>query len=292
MVAGVVVLLLAFTIPVSAAPKNVGLKVSPLRSYPSLDPGETTTGSLMITNQTPKDQTITLSAETFKVTNEQYDYNIEPSSTSDWVRFVDKLIILKPNQSQAVAYSLAVPSNATPGGHYFALLASSESAGGTGSITEVHRVASLIYLEVSGKLKKDSKLVSVDIPWFSSKTEVPISTLVANTGNTHIRARVGITVQRQPGGRVEQVSMVENVIMPGTVRKLDSKVHLPSVPGIYKISLTYAPPTGNPTVMSQTVWYFPQWCLIVIIGLLLVFIFGSVRVWQHTHYRLRPKKKE
>jgi hypothetical protein len=263
---------------------DVGLRLTPLRTYQTQNPGTSDSGSLTLTNLTASTQTVTLSSEVFKVTGQQYDYDFEPTSTANWVQFADKQIILTPNQKQDVAYSIAVPVNGTPGGHYFALIASTQSLPEKGRIMEVHRVASLVYLEVSGAIIRQSHLVNVELPWFTSKTIVPVSTLIANTGNTHALARVSIDAQRQPRGSAANLSQAQNLIMPSTVRKIDSQVSLPGLPGLYAVNLTYAPPQGSANKSTHYVLYVPIWTQIVIVAM--VAFFGWY-IWDKSRSKKR-----
>lgn len=276
--------LLVFTWPVmaGAAPKpNIGLRITPLRAYPNQNPGDTTSSSITLTNLTSKPQTVSLGAEVFKVTNQEYDYDFEPSYTAKWIQFADKQVTLGVNQKQTVAYNLAVPANATPGGHYFVLLAATNPTISSSHINEVRRVASLVYLQVNGQLNKQSRLLSASLPWFSSSPTIPLTTQVADTGNTHIRARVGVFATRQPFGRQTILAQLDSLILPSTVRKITGTVMLPNVPGLYKLDMQYSSPTGSPMTISHYVLYVPLWLGLTVI---LVIAASGLIFW----YRRQP----
>ena len=269
---------MAWPTPVQAAKRDVGLKITPLRKYPVLNPGATTADSITVTNSTSKTQTISLSAEVFGVINEAYDYNFQPSETAQWIQFADKRITLVSHQSRSVAYSLAVPANATPGGHFFALLASTTPPIKPGQVNEVSRVASLIYLQVNGQINQQSRLLSASVPWFTGSPTIPLVTQVADSGNTYIRARAGVYATREPFGRPANLAQLNSVILPSTVRKISGTVKLSGVPGLYKVDVQYASPSGTPTVISHYVLYLPVWLQLAAAALV---VGGAWRLWLY-----------
>jgi hypothetical protein len=262
-----VLLLFSWPAVVQAAPKPItGLRIAPLRAYPSQNPGDTTSGSITLTNRTPKPQTVSLSAEVFKTTDQEYNYDFEPSATAQWIQFADKQVTLGVNQSQAVAYSVAVPANATPGGHFFVLLASLNPVISSSHVNEISRVASLVYLQVNGQLNKQSRLLSASLPWFSAKPSIPLVTQVADSGNTYIQARIGVYATRQPFGQSVSLAQLNTLILPSTVHKVSGTVALPNVPGLYKVDTQYSSPTGTPMTISHYVLYVPLWLGLVIVA--------------------------
>jgi hypothetical protein len=257
-----------------AETKLKGLQISPLRSRPVLRPGDTTTGQLSLTNNTDAASQVTVSVERFRVTDEDYHYDFAPGEHTDWVRLADTKIKLNKNENKKIAYSLAIPNDAPPGGYYFALFASTENDGSTASFKEVKRVASLIYLEVGGLLNKKVNLLGIDAPWFTTSRQLSIDSRIANQGNTHVQARLKQSI-RPIVGPVPESIQKEGLILPGSIRKLRSTVKTPWWPGIYKLSVDYSPPQGGATESyRQILIYFPVWAWIVCAILLL---FGIIK---------------
>lgn len=251
-----------------------GLQISPLRSRPILRPGDTTTGQLSVTNNTDTTSSVTLSVERFRVTDEEYHYDFAPGEHTDWVRLADTKIQLNKNENKKIAYSLAIPNDAPPGGYYFAVFASTENGGSTASFKEVKRVASLIYLEVGGLLNKKVNLLGIDAPWFTTSRQLSIDSRIANQGNTHVQARLKQSI-RPIVGPVPESIQKEGLILPGSIRKLSSTVKTPWWPGIYKLSVDYSPPQGGAIESyRQILIYFPVWAWIVCAILLL---FGIIK---------------
>ncbi|MEI6480802.1 MAG: hypothetical protein WCO19_00710 [Candidatus Saccharibacteria bacterium] len=273
----VLLLIVSICIPAHAyaETKLKGLQVSPLRSRPALRPGDTSTGQLSLSNNTDSASLVTLSVERFRVTDEDYHYDFAPGEHTDWVRLADTKIQLNKNENKKVAYSLAIPSDAPPGGYYFAVFASTESSGSGSSFKEVKRVASLIYLEVGGVLSKKVNLLGTDAPWFTKSRQLRIDSRLANQGNTHVEARLKQSIRPLIGPVPESVQK-EGLILPGSIRKLRSTVKIPWWPGIYKLSVEYSPPQGGKAESyRQILIYFPVWAWIVI-GLFIVILLRTI----------------
>lgn len=251
--------------PLSAEKKEIGLRISPLRSYPSQYPGSTSTGSIKLANITGSSQHISLSAERFLVVNEDYDYRFDQDSSASWIRIVDKEIKLIDGETKEIAYSLAVPANASPGGYYLALIASSKETTSSTELTVIKRVAAMIYLEVGGKLVKKAELITFDAPWLSTKNNIPLEFRLSNSGNTHMRARVAISYKMLPFGKPVAVSSAEALILPSSIRKIDNALKLPRLPGLYRVSSTFAPPQGGIINKNRYVLFVPFWLVIILI---------------------------
>jgi hypothetical protein len=278
--------ILCFAIPRHVmASEPVGIQVTPLRAYPAQQPGSTTKGSLTLTNYTTSPQYIALSVESFKTINEAYDYSFGSDEATKWVQFAEPFVTLAPKQSKVAEYTIAVPSSAAPGGKYLSLVSTISPTAGTQGVTEIHRVASLVYLQVNGALTKKGQLLSFDLPKLSTRQTVTAQVRVANAGNTHFESRVGFSVQRWLlGSPTNDNFQVKGIILPGTVRQLSTKIHTPSLPGLYRVTADYSPPQGGTIKLSHLVLYIPIWFMIILVlalGTIIVFV---IRLWR-THKR-------
>ncbi len=264
------------------AAETKGLQVKPLRSRPVQNPGDTTSGEITVTNQTDKTMDVSLSVERFKVTDEEYNYNFQPGEHTYWVRLADSKVSLTSNQSKKIAYSLAVPNNASPGGYYFAIIASTENNTESVSFKEVKRVASLIYLEVSGLTEKKVNLLGIDAPWFLTKRSISIDARLNNQGNTHVQSRILYFIKPIVGKGPDRVQ-AEGLILPSTIRKLHTKISVPFWPGIYKLKADFSPPQGGNQNITQTVIYMPiwSWLLLILIASLLFRIIRSRKKFKN-----------
>jgi hypothetical protein len=275
--------LLWLSTPRALASEPVGIQVTPLRAYPAQSPGATTKGSLTLTNYTTSPQYIALSVESFKTVNEAYDYGFGSDEATKWVQFSEPFVTLAPKQSKVAEYTIAVPAGASPGGKYLSLVTTVSPTAGTQGVTEIHRVASLVYLQVNGALTKQGALLSFDLPKFSTRQTITAQVRLANSGNTHFESRVGFTVQRWLlGSPTNDNFQVKGLILPGTVRQLSTEIHTPSLPGLYRVTADYSPPQGGATKLSHLVLYIPIWFILILLVALGTFVVLIIRLWR-TH---------
>jgi hypothetical protein len=287
--ASIITALLLIAPVVNAAKAPNGVQVMPLRAYPTQNPGTVTTGSLTITNYTTSPQQILLSTETFHTTGEDYRYAFGSSDAAKWVQFEESTIQLAPKEAKVAKYSIVAPGDAAPGGKYLALITTIAPEAGSQKITEIRRIASLVYLQINGQVTRISSLISFDAPRLAAKPNFIGNVRVNNGGNTHFQSRVAFYVNRWPlPGKGTYVTQLEGFVLPGTVRQLSTIIHIPRSPGVYRVTAEYAPPQGGVNRISNTVFYIPMWFVISIVLFLVVLIILIIRFWRSLP---TPKRK-
>lgn len=222
---------------VAATPttQSKGLTFSPLRTEFDVAPGTSHEGILRVSNSTDKPMTVHLSAEAFKVINQQYDYAFSAESdVAKWVTFAPQDIDLAAGEGKNVAYAVGVPLAAEPGGRYISLFASTDTSTTEGGVKSRQRVASLVYLTVLGDVSRIGRLVSLSSPWAISG-ESQWSVALQNKGTTHFRSRYEVRVQYLLGSGIAASRTGDALVLPGTVRAITDSLPLPSWPGVYEV---------------------------------------------------------
>lgn len=241
-------------------PKNKGLYISPLRSYVTLNAGESITRAFTVANLTEKPLTLTTSIDEFSVADYTYDFRFTKPNR-DWLQLVERSVTLDPYQSHEIPYRVTLPSDAEPGGHYYTLYASSTTEGGATNSTV--RAATLLYLTVNGDLQRTSRVTRASLPRIVISPNIEYSLDIENTGNTHyfayIAARVdGLFYNNVPTG-------TSQLLMPGTTRASKGSISSPLIPGIYKLSYIVTPDQGKKTEGSQYFVFLPPWSIALLI---------------------------
>jgi hypothetical protein len=242
----------AFFIPVEAQSKS-SITISPLREEGEIDPGFVYSGSLLIKNSGTSAQHISLSAETFNVTNQSYDYLFKTGTAeSQWVTFDQSSLSLAPNEFTTISYQVSVPIGAEPGGYYLALFALNTPSGSTtGGIIPTERVASLLYLTVSGEATRSGQLIQLQSPLVIFG-EASWSATLQNNGTLHYRTFYSSKVSSVLD---QQLSFHEDtrLILPGSVRLIEAPIQAPEILGLYKI--TYTVSLGDNPSREETRWF-------------------------------------
>lgn len=268
---------------VKTTTKSKGLTLSPLRSELEIAPGTSLEGKLVVTNSTDKPMIVNLSAETFSVINQQYDYAFtEESNETKWVSFSPSEINLSAGANKKVSYTVGVPLSAEPGGRYISLFASTNTGGQDNGMNSRQRIASLLYITVTGDVSRDGHLVSLTSPWavFSDKSDWSVA--LQNTGTTHFRSRYSAKVQDLFGGKITDMNG-DALILPGTVRAVSDKLPLPQWPGIYKAVYTIG--LGDTPAVSETryILYMPPLAILASVATIVIIALSLQRRRKSKH---------
>jgi hypothetical protein len=282
--AGIVVAVLAVFFAVAAplhaqaqeVPHARGLFVAPVREYLTIAPGKTQHKQLTLANKTAATVTIVLSVEQFTVADFSYDYRFRPVK-EDWIKMSATEVVLEPDKSKTVSYTVAPPAGAQPGGHYFTIFASSSLQ--EGAVKSNVRAASVLYVTVEGDLRTTTAVQNSAVPGVVFGGDIPFSLDVKNTGNTHFFMYVSGELQgfsaKGNGGESTRL------LLPGTTLKAGGTLPAPLLPGVYTALFGYKTDAGEVIRLSATVTYIPLWSIVVPLGIVWVVIVLVRRLPRH-----------
>ena len=230
--------------------------------------------------------TVNMSAEGFGVTDIQYDYSFDPGSALvQWVHFTPSSFMLLPGKSQTVGYTISVPIGTEPRGHYISMFASTAVLGDSEATSE-ERVASLLYITVSGKVTMMGHLLSLDTPWLTGGS-ANWSATVQNTGTTHFRTAYNLTVETVWGSPIARTSK-NTLILPSSVRLVEDSIPQIRLPGIYKLVFDLSMGDAPTAYATHYILYMPIYGFIVIAAVLFyVAVLISRRVTKNREKTLK-----
>ncbi len=243
--------------------KNKGLYITPLRHYVDSDAGTIQHGSFTVGNYTNSTINVTFFAEQFSVADYTYDLMFESPSKEDWTAFDTAQSTLKPYQSQSIGYTVRIPHDATPGGHYFTLFAKTTIQ--NGSLTSNLQTASMLYLTINGNLTRSSSIQKNSAPWIVFGDRIPYQLTVKNMGNTHFF--VYVSGQLQGFSAKPREPAEAHILLPGSIRSVGGSVSAPQLPGVYKVVYGYKTDYGQTVERSNYLLYAPPWSILFLIGL-------------------------
>lgn len=223
-----------FVLPVGAN----ALTISPAFVDNSLNPGDTVIETLDLYNE---DQfAITLYPQTANFTAGEdeggtpkfYDSADDPYGTAlaQWITLdadVGSSITLKPGERRSLVYTINVPYDVQPGGHFGALvlgtLPSTDERGGIGI---EQQIGELIFVRVSGDIKEQAGLAEFGFKkpqvWYNS---LPVEFFVRfeNSGNTHLRPTGNLFVKNWWGRQVAAVVVNGDFksVLPHSIRRFE-----------------------------------------------------------------------
>ncbi len=243
-------LVLAFPIEAEEArAQDFDLTVSPVKKELTVRPGERVDFTITLVNHTDGDLKLLVYPMDFFIRpDNSYEFN-EPGyytySCSKWIEMRRDRLTVPPRSQHEEPFTLVVPQDAEPGGHYSVLFFqdASEPPPGMG-VKPTYRIGSLILVTVPGDIVRDAeiKALSVESDFFSlwgppegGEAGWPARSMkyhleVENKGNVHLTLQAQLTYRAGAGFGSGVIDLGEITILPGTVRYFDG--YLPSPPAL------------------------------------------------------------
>lgn len=276
---------------VAAAKPTNAIRVSPALSNIQLAAGETSrTINAQVYNLTDSPLTVALSIRDFGASmtssgrvsffGSSYNPASNPHSLQTAVSFVSPSITLTPKSSQTVPITLSNVDKLAPGGHYGAVLFSSQPFAASGSHTRVSvnsAVASLVFLTTASGGTQALQLLPMSLG--PLRFTLPATSYIAfkNTGNTQSAPEGQLTLYG-PGGTIAGTTVLNSgsgLILPGTSRPFTASLPLQhtwlALPGVYRLELQYRDPTQTQfsVVNKRFLFINPLFVLLVLVCLII-----------------------
>lgn len=184
------------------------LSITPPLFKINMDPGETWSSTIKLVNNNTFPVTVYAEVLDFKSGAaggvefiKDSAGGVNKGSLSGWVEINREPVIIEPLQSVELPFFIKLPADASPGGHYAAILAGSKPPEGKAEGSEIKissLLASLLLVRVSGAVVEQGEIreFSVDKNW-SGDLSTKLKVVFMNTGNTHL----------QPAGEIKITNM-------------------------------------------------------------------------------------
>ncbi|MEO5927689.1 MAG: hypothetical protein ABIO72_03125 [Patescibacteria group bacterium] len=203
--------------------------VSPVLVDIVVDPGKIGSGKIEVTNTDNVRHTYVVSIQKFVAKGEdgQQDFLPESDTTgiADWIVPEARSVSLDPGQHSSFSYTVNVPQNAEPGGHYAALFFSDIPVNAEGTRVGVGaKVGVLFLLRVPGNITETAR-----IEGFRSTADrlshLPayFELRIRNVGNVHVHPEGNVTIRNMFGSVVAKIPVNprEASVLPNSVRRLE-----------------------------------------------------------------------
>lgn len=195
--------------------------------------------------------------------------------------------------------TIKIPSDARPGGKYFAVFfepasslpgASGASQQEAASVTM--RLAGLVYLRVNGPITESASIIKFSAPGFSEYGPIDITTEIKNSGDYHITPKGTITVKDMFGKNVAQATLQESNVFPDASRTIVSSLGTKWMIGRFTADLGAAyGDSGKALTASLAFWVFP-WRLAIIIALAIIIIILTIIIISNKLGKKQKKLEE
>jgi hypothetical protein len=216
-------------LPIGAhAQDALSLSISPTQFDMSGSPGQNWSSNLKIINTNPYELVISANIVNFEAVGESGQGKFIPilteetdgQSFAEWITISDEAIVIPAEQTIQIPFTIELPENAPPGGHYAAILVGTKSDNGRTGETKVEIsqvVSSLIFLSVAGDVSEVGSIREFTTEnAIHESPEVKFNLRFENKGNVHL----------QPQGDIKILNMwgQERGVIPINKRSLFGKV--------------------------------------------------------------------
>ena len=205
------------------------LTVLPARVEITGDPGATLQGEIELFNEQEGAKTFFTSFENFEPSGDSgVPYFIgAKEGLATWIRSDDK-VVLASGKRTIVPYSITIPANAEPGGHFAAIFFGSQdpSAQGGGQVSVGGKVGVLMLLRVAGEVEESGGLlefIAKGKQRFFSALPVTFAYRLNNTGGDRVVPLGEIKIKNTV--RMTAATLLANKnegsALPGSIRKFE-----------------------------------------------------------------------
>lgn len=267
------------------------LKISPVRTDITIDPGKTKTVKMKVTNLTNSPMTVRPIENDFVAGDEKgtpaliLDEN-KYAPTHSLKRFMVPLknVTIPASASKDVPLTINIPANAKPGGYYGAVRFAPLSGNDSKSVNLNASAASIVLLTVSGDAVEQLDMTNFDI----KKDGKTASGFVSTPDNMSLSVRFENkgSVQVAPFGQVyvrdgEKVIYTRDfnqgnprdMVLPDSARRWDVPLDKLGTFGKYTVGATFTYGTKNKSIeITKTIWVIPTIYIIAAVIALLVLI--------------------
>jgi len=255
------------------------ISLSPLTFELTANPGETVTNVLKVTNTDAFPVGVVIDVDDFRAIGEEGQVTLtDPSedltySLARWVTVNPSSFILDPNAVKSVQFTINIPIDAEPGGHYGSVLAAIRATGGnTGGVSIAQKVGSLLLMNVAGEVKEDLRIVELSAAPFSEYGPVDIVSRFENNGSVHVKPRGFILIENIFGRETDKLELPQKNVLPRSIRRIEVPWGDRYMFGKYQATLTAIYGSTNSPISAVTTFWVIPWKIAgaVLLGLLIL----------------------
>ncbi len=287
--------------------QDYGLNINPFIIESDVAKGETSSGSVTVTNWSDDTLQVTVTPKDFVPNHDtgqpvfvpDDEMNDKTFSLAQWVSFPEgQTFKLNPQESKEVKYALSPPEDAEQGSHYGALLFSYRGSERNRTVGQITPTIGSVILVRYGQAREmgETGLASKKSVMFTNDS-FEFSTKFTNSGNVHVKPKGEIYFKNLFGKVVASVPVNRDaeVLLPGVGKTFESKWYPSGLSfGRYvaEVSMEY----GKNRLEAKdqvVVWVLPIHLVvgfIVFVGGILWFCFRGIHIYNRWLLRQIEKK--
>jgi WxL interacting protein linking bacterial and host surfaces len=264
------------------------MKVSPVRSDLTMDPGTSKTIPMFVTNLTSVPTTLHAAVNDFVASN---DESGKPSIILDENQYAPshslkqfiapvKNFTLAPNATLTINIVVTVPKGAAGGGYFGAVRFEPAGAGANKSLNLSASVGSLILLRVNGDIREQMNVASLEVrkddkpsSFFTGAKQLTGVVRFQNTGNVQVEPFGKLLIKRF--GKTVATYEVNNKdprgsVLPDSVRRFNVPLDKVTSFGKYTVDGNFGYGSTGQLLSASATFYVVPVFLLILIGLAVV----------------------
>lgn len=280
-------LFVCFGLSASFTYASVGLTIDPVKVSHTMEPGESVSGNIKVTNRSDGEVKVEVNIKDFvplkgTVTIQIVQRTEGLTTVADWIILEPgSTFVLQKNETKQVTYTINAPTNAEPGGHFGVALFKANKLVEEGQLKIGTELGMLIFVTIPGSHLQKGDLLDFSAEKFIQKGPVNFRVDFENTGTVHFEPKGSIKITNIFGKEVANVPISGQVVLPGGVRALSASWQTSGLLlGRYKAEISIKDGEGNVLTAESIAFYaFPVWYLVsfVLSIIALFFIFKFLK---------------
>lgn len=267
------------------AQTSAGVGIKPAVIEDRLEPGETKSFTIEVTNLSGIDQIFYLTRRDIIGVQDggvpifaPRDQEKTGFELSEWINLNAEELFIPAGQATTVDFTLIAPPDAIPGSHFGGIVVSVEppDLGATGAAIG-YEVANIVTVRISGEVNESARVRQFATEkYLHGSAVVDFDVKIENEGNTLVRPVGLVTVNNMLGSEVARLDFNDTGagVFPGTTRDFSLNWQSDS-PGFGRYEAVFTATYGDTGAMrtidsTATFWIIPLGILLPALGVLLV----------------------
>ena len=285
--------ILPYTANAQSPQTGLSLSVTPTLFEMSAAPSQIWDSSVKVINNNPYELTVYASVVNFAPQGETGEGKFVPvfeevtngSTLAEWITISDAPIVIPPEKSTQIPVHVEVPHDATPGGHFAAILVGTRplDADASFQVRTSQLVTSLFFVRIAGDVEENAAIREFRIArTFVDSPEATFEVRFENKGNVHIQPQGEIVITNMWGKERGIIPINHRThfgnVLPQSIRKFEftwrGEQSFSDI-GLYKAALTLSYGEGNKQFLTSNAYFYviPIKAMLVLLGSLLVIVF-------------------
>jgi len=268
--------------------------VGPGKVELELNPGESETVNVTLSNRMGTEKTFTVDVEDF-VGSESTEQTVVllgdqrgPYSLQDYIIVHSQEMTVGHAERVVVPITVSVPTDAEPGGRYGTVLFQTKSEPNEGSqqpsAAIISRIGVLFFVTVPGDLKREGSVEKFDTSFGKRVYDsgpVDFEILYRNTGNVHVNPYGRISIRNMFGSEVGAVELDPWFAMPESLRLRQATWDRGWLFGKYRAVLSINKGYDNIVETKEVDFYVLPWKpILVAVIIVAIFIFLLTKIFS------------